>query len=521
MFASVHATQSRRYRLRHLPRISRKTRKSTSYTTRMAKIALPILLGLGLLTADVRYAPPKPFGAVPSARQLAWHQLETFAFLHFSPNTFTDKEWGYGDEDPALFNPTDFDANQIVLALKAGGMTGAILTAKHHDGFCLWPTKTTKHSVAGSPWRGGRGDVVREIADACRRHGLKFGIYLSPWDRNHPAYGAPAYVDVYRSQLRELLTGYGPIFEVWHDGANGGDGYYGGAREKRTIDRRTYYDWPTTWKLVRELQPGAVIFSDVGPDVRWVGNEKGIASPTNWATFTPVGEDGGPAAPGWVRTTESGPGHRGAAHWLPAECNTSIRPGWFFHDKENDRVRTAQQLVDLYDVSVGRGCNLHLNVPPDRRGRVHDTDVTSLATFGRTIRDTFAVNLAAGAKAAASNVRSSYRRVDASRLLDGDPSTYWTTDDDVTTAEVTLDMAKPTTFSVVRVREHIALGQRVEAFGLDYADAAGAWREIATGTTIGQGRILRLPQAVTASRVRLRITKALAAPVLTEVGLYK
>jgi alpha-L-fucosidase len=485
----------------------------------MAKISLPVLVALGLLTGVVSAGAPQPFGAVPSARQLAWHTMETFAFLHFSPNTFTDKEWGYGDEDPALFNPTDFDADQIVLALKAGGMTGAILTAKHHDGFCLWPTKTTRHSVAASPWRGGRGDVVREIADACRRHGLKFGVYLSPWDRNHPAYGTPAYIDVYRAQLRELLTNYGPIFEVWHDGANGGDGYYGGAREKRTIDRRTYYDWPTTWKLVRELQPGAVIFSDVGPDVRWVGNEKGIASPTNWATFDPVGEDGGVAAPGWVKTDQSGPGHRGAAQWLPAECNTSIRPGWFFHEKENEKVRTAAQLVALYDESVGRGCNLHLNVPPDRRGRIHETDAASLAAFGRLIRETFATNLARGAKATASNVRGGDRRYGAAQLVDDDRATWWTTNDEVTAAEVTLDLKRNTTFSVIRVSEHIALGQRVEAFAVD-AWVDEAWKEIGSATTIGQGRILRLGQPVTTSRVRLRIVKAMAAPVLSELGVY-
>jgi alpha-L-fucosidase len=487
----------------------------------MVKIAAPLFLILGLVSplTPQNGAAPAPFGATPSARQLAWHPMETFAFLHFSPNTFTDKEWGYGDEDPALFNPTDFDADQIVLGLKAGGMTGAILTAKHHDGFCLWPTKTTKHSVAASPWRGGRGDLVREIADACRRHGLKFGVYLSPWDRNHPAYGTPAYIDVYRAQLRELLTSYGPIFEVWHDGANGGDGYYGGAREKRTIDRRTYYDWPTTWKLVRELQPNAVIFSDVGPDVRWVGNEKGIASPTNWATFKAVGEDGGVAAPGWVKTEESGPGTEGAPDWLPAECNTSIRPGWFFHEKENARVRTPQQLLDLYDVSVGRGCNLHLNVPPDRRGRIHETDAASLAAFGRTIRETFATNLAVGAKAAASNVRGNDRRFAGSSLVDGDPKTFWTVDDGVTTADVMFDLKPNTTFTVVRVREHIALGQRVEAFAVE-AWENGAWKELGAATTIGQGRIIRLAQPVTTSRVRLRIVKAAASPVISELGFY-
>ena len=281
--------------------------------------------------------PPKPYGAVPSARQLRWHAMETNAFLHFTVNTFTDKEWGYGDEDPNVFNPVKFDADAMVAALAGAGMRGVILTAKHHDGFCLWPTATTDHSVRASSWRGGKGDVVREIAEAARRRNLRFGVYLSPWDRNNPAYGTPKYIEIYRAQLTELLTHYGPIFEVWHDGANGGDGYYGGAREKRTIDKRTYYDWPRTWELIRKLQPDAVIFSDVGPDVRWVGNERGIAGDPCWATYDPVSADGGPASPGDVREKDSPAGTRHGSHWLPAECDVSIRPGWFWHERENPR----------------------------------------------------------------------------------------------------------------------------------------------------------------------------------------
>ncbi len=378
---------------------------------RTLAVAAAVLLGA------VPFEPPAPGVATPSPRQLRWHALDTYAFLHFSPNTFTDKEWGYGDEDPALFNPTAFDADQIVGALERGGMTGVILTAKHHDGFCLWPTKTTRHSVAASPWKGGKGDVVREIADAARRRGLRFGVYLSPWDRNHPAYGTPAYVAVYRAQLRELLTDYGPIFEVWHDGANGGDGYYGGARETRRIDRRTYYDWPRTWALVRELQPDAVIFSDVGPDVRWVGNEKGIAGETNWAAFEPVGLEGDAPAPGYVKSQE---GQRGAARWIPAECDVSIRPGWFFHEKENGRVRSVDDLFDLYLKSVGRGCNLLLNVPPDRRGLLHETDVAALAGFHDRVRRTFATDLARGSRVAASSAgRDEAGSHDGAMLVDG------------------------------------------------------------------------------------------------------
>ena len=453
-------------------------------------------------------------GAAPSARQLRWHEMEMYAFLHFSPNTFTDREWGYGDEDPAIFNPTAFDADAIVTALKRGGMTGVILTAKHHDGFCLWPTRTTKHSVASSPWRNGKGDVVREIADACRKHGLKFGVYLSPWDRSHPSYGTAAYIDVYREQLRELLTGYGPIFEVWHDGANGGDGYYGGAREKRTIDRRTYYDWPTTWALVRELQPDAVIFSDVGPDVRWVGNEKGIAPETSWATFAPVGEDGGAAAPGYVKTDESGSGHRNASQWLPPECDVSIRPGWFFHEKENARVKTPDQLMDLYFQSVGRGCNLLLNVPPDRRGLLHEADVAALGAFGDRVRRLFGTDLARGSKALVASESAG----PAPQLVDGKPETYRLASSQEP-ATFVIELDKPASIGVVRLREHIALGQRVDAFAFDVWSGS-AWQQVAQGTSIGATRLVRLARPVETSRVRLRITKASSPPALSELGLF-
>ena len=481
---------------------------------------LPALLLVAALAAGAAGTPPPaPHGAVPSDRQLAWHELETYAFLHFSINTFTDREWGYGDESPAAFTPTDFDADRIVTALKRGGMTAVILTAKHHDGFCLWPTRTTAHSVAASPWRGGSGDVVREIADACRRHGLKFGVYLSPWDRNHPAYGTPAYVDVYRAQLRELLTGYGEIAEVWHDGANGGDGYYGGARETRRIDPRTYYDWPGTWTLVRDLQPGAVIFSDVGPDVRWVGNEKGVAGETNWAPFEPAGPDGGVPAPGHVRTADSPTGHQQGSRWIPAECDVSIRPGWFWHEAENDRVKTAGELFDLYFQSVGRGCSLLLNVPPDRRGRIHEIDAAALEGFHDLVRRTFAVDLTAGAGIVATDIRGKDPAYGPERLIDHDRTTYWAASDGVRTATIGLDLPGPAKFSVIRLREAIQFGQRVEAFAVEaWQDVA--WVPIATGTTIGPSRLLRLDRPVIARRVRLRITRAAASPALSEFGLY-
>ena len=445
--------------------------------------------------------------------------MERCAFLHFSMNTFTGKEWGYGDENPALFHPAAFDADAIVAALQSAGMRGVILTCKHHDGFCLWPTRTTAHSVRHSGWRDGRGDVVREISNAARRVGLQFGVYLSPWDRNSAVYGKPEYVAMYRTQLRELLTDYGPIFEVWHDGANGGDGYYGGAREKRLIDRRTYYDWPRTWDMARSLQPDAVIFSDIGPDIRWVGNESGYAGETCWATYDPVGEDGGAAAPGYVREKEGETGHRHGSHWMPAECDVSIRPGWFWHAEDNAQVKRPEQLVDLYYKSTGRGASLLLNVPPDRRGQLYEDDVASLRRFGEMIEATFANNLASGAKVTAMS-RGNDPKFNPANLVDGDRYTYWTTDDSVTTPEVVLEFDRPITFNVIRLRENIRLGQRVEAFELHCWDS-GAWKRFAQATSIGSCRLIRTPEPVTATKVQLRITRSPVCPAVSDFGLYR
>ena len=470
-------------------------------------------------SAQDKATPPPPYGAVPTPRQLAWHRMEYTAFLHFTVNTFTDKEWGYGDEDPNIFQPVKFDADAIAGALQAAGAAGLILTCKHHDGFCLWPTKTTEHSIRASSWRGGKGDVVGDLARAAQRHGLKFGVYLSPWDRNNAAYGTPKYIEIYRQQLTELLTQYGPIFEVWHDGANGGDGFYGGAREKRTIDKRTYYDWPKTWDLVRSLQPGAVIFSDVGPDVRWVGNERGIAGDPCWATYDPVGADGGPASPGDVRERESPAGHRHGSRWLPAECDVSIRPGWFWHESENSRVKTPAQLIDLYYRSVGRGANLLLNVPPNRDGLLQAEDVASLAGLRNYLRATFAVDLASKAKASASNVRGKDTTFAAANLVDGKPDTAWATDDEVLTAEALLDFGRAVKFNVIAVAEDIRYGQRVDAFAID-GWGGGDWQQLASGASIGPRRFLRLDKPAESTRLRLRVTQASASPVLSQLGVF-
>ncbi|MFO0891151.1 MAG: alpha-L-fucosidase [Isosphaeraceae bacterium] len=479
----------------------------------LAAAWLAASLDLSAEAGDQGGAPPQPHGPVPSARQLRWHELEMYGFIHFGINTFTDREWGYGDESPALFAPTDFDADQIVGALKAGGLKGVILTAKHHDGFCLWPSKSTEHSVKHSPWKGGKGDVVREISDACRRHGLEFGVYLSPWDRNHPEYGQAGYVAYYRNQLRELLTQYGPIFEVWFDGANGGDGYYGGARTTRKIDGKTYYGWEKTWDLVRQLQPDACIFSDIGPDVRWVGNESGVAGDPCWSTFCPENHSLG-GTPGAILNR----GERPGTHWLPAEVDVSIRPGWFYHAKADGSVMTVDRLVKLYFESVGRGCNLILNVPPDRRGRVHETDARALADWRRRLDALFATDLARGAKMVSGDTRAGDSRFAPDRLVDGDRETYWSTDDGNCTPQVVLELPDDTEFDVVRIREYLPLGQRVEQFAVDAWDGRD-WRELARATSIGQQRVLRTPR-VKASRVRLRILRSPVCPALSEFSLF-
>jgi len=455
-----------------------------------------------------RVDPPSPFPPLPAPRQLAWHELEFYGFLHFTVNTFTNREWGDGDESPAVFNPTAFDADQIVGAATDGGMQGLILTCKHHDGFCLWPSRYTEHSVKNSPFH---RDVVKEISDACARAGVKFGVYLSPWDRNSSVYGTPEYLGYYRNQLRELLTEYGPVFEIFFDGANGGDGYYGGAYERREIDNRTYYDWPNTWALVRQLQPNTVLFSDAGPDIRWVGNERGIAGETCWATQN--SED---FAPGHADVERLNRGDRPGSHWVPAECDVSIRPGWFYHKHEDDQVKTPAQLVDLYYSSVGRGASFLLNLPPDRRGRIHENDARALREFRRIVDATFANNLAA--RVSADNWRGGDRRFAPANVLDGRRDTYWTTDDNVKTPSLVIDLGQPISFNVVRVREYLPLGQRIEAIAVDTWQN-GSWVELAQATSVGNCRLIRT-QPVTTKQVRLRVTQAPVCPAVSEVGVF-
>lgn len=459
-------------------------------------------------------APPAPVYPVPSAMQLAWHNMEMNAFIHFTTNTFTDLEWGMGSEQPAVFNPTKVDALQWVTNLKAAGFKGVILTAKHHDGFCLWPSKYTAHSVKASPWKDGKGDVVKEISTACKKLGLKFGIYLSPWDRNRADYGQPSYLEYYRNQLKELFTNYGSVFEMWFDGANGGNGYYGGANETRTINGATYYDWPTTLKLVRSIQPQVLFFSDAGPDIRWVGNERGLAGETNWNTITNDTLYAGKGHIEHLLNTGSADGNK----WIPAEVDVSIRPGWFYHQKEDSLVKTPEQLFNLYLTSVGRGSNLLLNVPPDRNGVFHDNDVKALQGFRKLMDKAFAVNLAAKARIQISSFRGNDAAYNGAKLIDGNKETYWATDDAVNTGTVTISLPKKQTVQYILLQEYIKLGQRVKNFTVE-VQQGDDWKEVAAATTIGYKRILKIAPVET-DKVRITIKDAKACPVISAIALY-
>lgn len=457
--------------------------------------------------------PPGPVHPLPSERQLAWHELEFYAFVHFNMNTFTNMEWGYGNESPELFNPNELDTRQWARVCKEAGMKGIILTAKHHDGFCLWPSEYTEHSVKNSPWKNGEGDVVRELADACKEYGLKFGVYLSPWDRNHPDYGKPEYLTYFRNQLQELLTNYGEVFEVWFDGANGGTGWYGGADEERRIDRKTYYDWENTYKIVRELQPMACLFSDAGPDVRWVGNEEGWAMKTNWA---PIRRDEFyPGSPNYV---ELRTGHEDGTHWVPAEVDVSIRPGWYYHPSEDHKVKTLPHLLDIYYNSIGRNASFLLNFPVDTRGLIHEKDVEQVMKLVRAVQADFATNLAKGKRVTATNIRGNSRKYKAGNVTDEDIDTYWATDDNIIESSLEINFKKPTEMNRFLVQEDIRLGQRIKKFKLE-ALVDDDWQLIASETTIGRKRILRFSN-VMASKLRFSIEDAKASPVISNIEVY-
>ncbi|MFO0784109.1 MAG: alpha-L-fucosidase [Phycisphaerales bacterium] len=416
--------------------------------------------------------PITPCPPVPTPAQLAWQDMEFTAFIHFGPNTFTDQEWGHGDEPAAVFNPTALDARQWVRVMKDAGMKGVVITAKHHDGFCNWPTALSAHSVKNSPWKQGKGDVLRELSDACREAGLKFGVYLSPWDRNNPAYGTgEAYNQYFRQQLREVLTQYGPIYEVWFDGACGE-----GPNGKKQV-----YDFASFERVVRECQPQAVIFSDVGPDIRWVGNEQGWAGETNWAMLKAKGHGRGADNP--PSTTSLNQGDEDGEAWIPAECDVSIRPGWFYHAHEDDKVKTPAQLFDLWERSVGHNANLHLNFPVDRRGLIHENDAKAVLGLRKLIDDTYGP----GTDLVGSCVCTG----------EGPRATL-------------IAQLKPgARFDRVVLKEDIASGQRVKRFRISVSDDMTVWRTLAEGTTVGHKRIVRVPPTE-AKAVRVEVLDARA-----------
>ncbi|MGA1046171.1 MAG: alpha-L-fucosidase, partial [Phycisphaerales bacterium] len=381
----------------------------------------PYVVSVRLDPDEFSATAPAAFGALPSAAQQAWHELEYYGFIHYGINAFTDREWGYGDESPTLFDPSELDVRQWAKVAKAAGMKGLILTAKHHDGFCLWPTETTDHDIAASPWKNGEGDLVREFVEACEAEGLRYGFYISPWDRNHPEYARPAYLEAYRAQWRELLSRYPDAFEIWFDGANGGDGYYGGAREARTIDRNAYYRWDETFAELLAMVPDAIVFSDAGPGCRWVGNERGFSAETSWQTMNREGR-----YPGTPDHGDLAGGEIGGSDWIGVECDVSIRPGWFFHESQNEQVKSVDQLLEIWFGSVGRGANLLLNLPPDRRGLIHERDIEALEGLRTRLDAIFDEDLLRrGAVASADAVREGSPRFAAANLLDGDDTTLW------------------------------------------------------------------------------------------------
>ena len=451
-----------------------------------------LLLFSTATTVSAQTVAKTTYGPVPNENQLRWQEMEMYAFIHYSLNTYTDQEWGYGNEDPNLFNPSHLDCRQWARVCKQAGMKGIIFTAKHHCGFCMWPSAYTEYSVKNSPWKNGKGDVVKELAEACREEGLQFAVYLSPWDRNHKDYGKPEYVTYFRNQLRELLTNYGDIFEVWFDGANGGDGWYGGANETRRIDGKTYYGWAETFQMIRELQPQAVIWNDGGDrgDLRWVGTEAGNIGETNWSMMPGKGD------------TPYHMLHYGVEDgdvWCPGETNTSIRPGWFYHETENEHVKSLSKLMDTYYKSVGRNSCLLLNFPIAPNGRIHPTDSLRGIAFKQMIDESFRDNLVL-------------------------PSATPQRENGVVC--YTLDIKEGESFNRFVAEEDIRYGQRVKKFSLE-ALVDGQWQPLKDElvengdglTTIGHRRIICFP-TVKATKLRFTITASRAEPVIKKLGVY-
>lgn len=450
---------------------------------------------------------PKPYGPIPSIAQLEWQKMEYYMFVHFGPNTFTNKEWGDGSEDPQLFNPSDLDCKQWVETAQKAGMKGIIITAKHHDGFCLWPSNYSTHTVRESSWKNGKGDVLRELSDACKEVGLKFGVYLSPWDRNHPAYGTEEYNQIFSNTLSEVLSNYGEVFEQWFDGANG-EGSNG---------KRQEYNWALFNNTVFKHQPQAVIFSDVGPGCRWIGNEAGYAGETNWSRLNVDG-----FAPGYSPALDTlNSGNRYGKAWIPGETDVSIRPGWFYSPETDDKVKSVETLLNIYCASIGRNSNLLLNVPADRRGRIHPNDSIRLMELRQALDRMFDNNLAKGKIAKASAVRGNSHIYGAANLLDGQYDSYWATDDHTITASVEINLKEKTDINCIVLQEYIPLGQRIARFNIEaWNDIENTWEQLVEATTIGYKRILRF-QTYNTDKIRLNITESLACPILNNLEIYK
>ncbi len=438
---------------------------------------------------------------LPTKQQLAWHEKEYYLFMHFGPNTFTDKEWGEGTEPSTIFDPTGLDVNQWCRIAKEAGAKGIIITAKHHDGFCLWPSKYSKHTVKQSKWKNGDGDVLKELSKACRAYGLKFGVYISPWDRNHPDYGTAKYNDVFVGMIKELLKDYGPIWEMWWDGANG-EGPNGKKQE---------YDWRRFENTVRQLSPETVIFSDIGPDIRWVGNERGIAGDPNWNYLDTAGFKRGLGAP---PTDTLNHGNYNGKYWIPAECDVSIRPGWFWHASENEKVKTQKQLFDIYLKSVGRGANLLLNVPPDNRGLIHSNDSAALMDFKLLREESFKNNLLQQAETYYEfSQRDLNNRPMLLRGFDTTSNYYG-----INLQNFIVQFKKPVPLNCIALREAIHLGQTIRKFSIVLYNGDKAIGEV-QGTSVGRKRILTFP-TTTVTSFRVYLEDAQGNDNITAVAAY-
>jgi alpha-L-fucosidase len=438
----------------------------------------------------------------PTPQQLAWQGMEYYLFMHFGPNTFTDLEWGKGNEKEEIFNPVNLDCNQWCRVAKAAGAKGIIITAKHHDGFCLWPSKYSTHTVRESKWKNGKGDVLQELSAACKKYGLKFGVYLSPWDRNHPKYGTPEYNDVFVNMLKEIFTHYGPIWELWWDGANG----EGSNGKKQVYDFRRFED------LVRKISPSTVIFSDIGPDIRWCGNENGIAGETNWNTLDTAGFTRGAGAP---PQDSLNTGNRKGMHWIPAECDVSIRPGWFYHKNEDDKVKTPEQLFDLYLKSVGRGANLLLNVPPDGRGLITAYDSAALVGFRKLLTKNLANNLS---KNAATYHLFHGILKKAAAVCDGNYKTVEPITESVQQS-VGVEMKTGKKINCVVLNENLSKGQHCIKFKLLLFDDKDKLLKEIYGTTIGKKRIIGFP-VLPVKTIELTIEEQNGITEISEIESY-